>query len=768
MKFGVGQAIARLEDHRLLTGVGCYSDDVAPGQGLRVAFLRAPYAHARLTHLDCTAARALDGVRLVASQADLDADNVGEIKCQYCPPLISGGKMEMITKPPMVRDINRYAGDIIAMVVADTQDIADAALELIEADYETFQAVTDVYAAMDDAAPRLYDCYANNIAFEWGAGDADAADKAMQAAIAEGRKIVEIDVVNNRIVINSLETRPLVAVPDPEAGTLEVWCGTQGVVGIAEQIAAALSMNIGDVRVQSGDVGGSFGFKIFLHPEQICLAWGARKLGQMLRWQQSRSDGFLSDLHGRDNRTQARAAIDEQGRVLALQITAHANLGAWLSNFSTYIPTLSGCRTMTSLYDIQAASLRVVGVMTNTPAVDAYRGAGRPEANYLMERLMDHIAGETGLGRLHVRRVNMIRADQIPYKMIAGATIDSGEMPELLDAAIMQADVAGFPQRCVASKANGKLRGIGYGMYLEQCGEGTDEGVDITFQDDGRVIVQAAQQCNGQGHRTTLTQILSDRLGYDAELISIVQGDSHHSPRGTTGGARMTAILGSATAEAAALIIETAKPFAAELLDCNVNQLDFAEGLFLAHDTNRSISMDDLVRQLAIGLAPHPLDLRHSYATDGATFPYGCHIVELEVDPSTCAVQIQRYHVLDDFGMVINPLTLGGQIHGGIAQGVGQALMENVVYDDAGQLLAGSLMDYALPRADHFPGFDVQMRNTPCKNNILEIKGAGEAGAIGAPQAVISALCDALDITHIDMPATPLAIFNALGNKACR
>ena len=766
MKFGIGQSTARVEDRLLLIGAGRYSDDIAPGQGLRVAFLRAPYAHAHLLNIDLEAARQMDGVHLVATQADLDADHIGDVLCQYRPPLIGGGKMQLVSKPAMVRDINRHAGDIVAMVVADQQEIADSAIELIAAEFEPMPAVTDIYEAMKDGAPQLYDCYPNNIAFEWGAGKLDETEVAMNAAIADGHQIVEIDVVNSRVVINSMETRPMVAAPGAKDGTLDIWCGTQGVVGIAEQIAKALSMERSDVRVQTGDVGGSFGFKIFLHPEQICIAWAARRLGQMVRWQQERSDGFLSDLHGRDNRSRARAAIDKTGRIKALQVTAHANMGAWLSNFSTYIPTLSGSRTLTTNYDIQAASLRVIGVMTNTPAVDAYRGAGRPEANYLMERLMDHIAAETGHSRIDVRRVNMIKPSHIPYAMVCGGTIDSGEMTELFDMALATADVAGFAKRKAESAENGKLRGIGFGMYLEQCGNGADEGVDIEFQDDGRVILHGSQQCNGQGHQTTVTQILSDRLGYDADLITVKQGDSNRSPRGTTGGARMTAVLGSATAVAAAKIIDLAKPFAAEALECGEDDLNFTDGLFLRQDTNRSIAIEDLVCQLAISGEKHRLNWAQPYETDGATYPYGCHIIELEIDRQTCAVEIASYHVVDDFGLVINPLTLEGQIHGGIAQGVGQALLEHVVYDDSGQLLAGSLMDYALPRADHFPGFQISTRNTACANNALGIKGSGEAGAIGAPQAVISAICDALDITHIDMPATPLAIFNAMKAKA--
>jgi carbon-monoxide dehydrogenase large subunit len=762
MKFAVGQSVARVEDRRFVTGTGCYSDDVMPGAGLHVAFLRAPYAHARLQSLDYSAAAYAPGVRLVAGQADLDADQVGDIHCQLQIENFDGSKMPMTTKPAMVRDINRYAGDIVAMVVADTQTQANDAVELIDASFEPLPAVTDVYAAMADGAPQLYHCYKNNRVFDWHAGNHAAANAAFEQAEQNGWRRVDIDVVNNRVVINSIETRPMLAGPGDARDSLEIWCGTQGPVGLAEQIAAALSLPQDKVRVRTPDVGGSFGFKIFLHPEQLCLAWAARRLGALVRWQQNRSEAFVADLHGRDNRSQASAMIDENGRIHALKVTAHANMGAWLSNFSTYIPTMSGCRTLTTVYNIPATSLRVIGVVTNTPAVDAYRGAGRPEANYLMERLMDHIAILTGRSRVAVRKTNMITAAQIPYTMPVGGSIDSGDMPALLDVAIEKADLAGFAARRKDSQACGHLRGIGYGMYLEQCGGGTDSGVSIEFSAGGQIALHAAQQCNGQGHRTTLTQILSDRLSYDADKITVLQGDSSRGLRGTTGGARMTAILGSATAEAAAKIITAAMPYAAAHLEAADEAVRFSDGLFVAPHTNRTIDLDSLVEQLAVPGQPHVLNMTHSYETVGATYPYGCHIAEVEIDPASCDITIAKFTVVDDFGLVINPMMLAGQIHGGIAQGVGQALYEHVVYADTGQILSGSFMDYTMPRADHFPQLDIHMHNTPCQNNILGIKGSGEAGAIGAPQAVVSAVCDALGIQHVDMPVTPLKIFNIL------
>ena len=766
MKFGIGQPVARVEDHRLVTGDGKYTDDLDPGEGLAVAFLRAPLAHARLLSVDTKAAKAMKGVRLVATQRDMDADKIGEIHCSVQLENEDGSKMKMVTRPAMVRDVNRTAGDIVAVVVADNIQIARDAVEAVDARYDGLEAVTDVYAAMKAGAPQLYKEYPKNIAYDWVAGDHKGTNAAFKAAKKDGLEVLGIDVVNNRIIVNSMETRPLIAAPGEKAGTLDVWCGTQGPVSIAQQLAKALGMEEGQVRVRTGDVGGSFGFKIFLHPEQLVVSWAARKLGKKLRWQQERTEGFISDLHGRDNRTKARALIDARGKVHALEVTLCANMGSWLSNFSTYIPTFSGARTLTTNYAIPTASLRVLGVMTNTPAVDAYRGAGRPEANYVMERLMDHIAAHIGIDRVEVRKRNMVTAAQIPFKMVSGGTIDSGEMPELMEEALKRADQAGFAKRRAESERGGLLRGFGFGMYLEQCGGGTDGGVDVRFGADGAILVIAAQQENGQGHRTTLTQILSDRLGYDAERIEVVQGDSAIVPAGTTGGARMTAILGNTVAQVADKTLEAARPLAAAELECAEDELLFVDGVFSAKSTNHSITIEDLVMKLAPASGAHPFDIKHQYETDGSTYPYGCHVVELEVDPGTCKVDILRYTVVDDFGTVINPMMLEGQIHGGIVQGIGQALYENAVYDEQGQLLAGSLMDYTLPRADDVPGLDISFRNIPCKNNMLGVKGSGEAGAIGAPQAVISALCDALGVVHVDMPATQANVWKALKNKA--
>ena len=767
LRFGIGQPVRRLEDTELITGQGRYTDDMFAGEGLAAYFLRAPFAHARLTRLDLEAARAADGVRLVASQADLDADDVGEIQCLSFVDWHDGRKMEKVSKPAMVRDINRYAGDVVAMVVAETREQARDAAELVEMEFDSLAAVTDVYDAMAEGAPQLYPEYPGNVAFEWHAGKVGEARAAIDAAGKAGKRVFDIDVVNSRVMINSMETRPMVARPLPGADGaatdgLQIWTGSQGVVGLANQIADALNLGKGQLQLLTGHVGGSFGFKIFLHPEQLCVAWAARKLGAMVRWQQDRSEAFISDLQGRDNRSVARAVVADDGRIEALEATVHANMGAWLSNFGVYIPTMSGSRTLTGCYDIQTAGLVVKGVMTNTPAVDAYRGAGRPEANYLIERLMDMLAAELGIDRVEIRRRNLIQPGQVPYSMVLGGDIDSADMPALMREAMDKADWEGFASRRAESAANGKKRGIGLAMYLEQCGGGDATNIEIEFDAGGGLTALVPQHDNGQAHRTTLTQILSDRLGYDAGKIAIVQGDSLRTPAGTTGGARMTAVVGSTLHDASRIVVDRARADAAARLEASAEDIAFDDGIFTAKGSNRSVTLEELVVAAGRERTPHPYDLKHSFAPAGATYPYGCHVAEVEVDDATLEVGIARFTVVDDFGKVVNPLTLAGQIHGGIAQGVGQALYEHMAYDGDGQLQAGSLMDYTLPRADHFPRFDIHTRNIPCKNNPLGIKGAGEAGAIGSTPAMISAVCDALGIDHIDMPATPQHIWERL------
>ncbi|MDC3311647.1 xanthine dehydrogenase family protein molybdopterin-binding subunit [Alphaproteobacteria bacterium] len=757
MKFGIGQAVKRVEDKVLLTGTGNFTDDVNVGEGLAIHFVRSVHAHAQINKIEFEQASMQPGVHLIATQSDLDEDNIGEIQCLTLVDNLDGRELIPVSRPPMSRGIARCAGDIIAMIVADTKEQAIDASELIEIDYQPLEAVVDVISAQSDDAPQLYPEYPKNRVFQWRTGNHEATIHQFEHARQAEDSIVELTVINNRIAPNALEMRQIVAMPDPESETedgLLIWCGTQGTVSISRQIAKALNMPSDMIHVRSGNVGGGFGYKIFLHPEQLCASWAAKKLKKKLRWQQDRSEGFVSDLQGRDILSSAKALVSKTGKIKAVQFHNQANLGSWLSNFGIYVPTTSTSRTLTTLYDISYVSLEVTGVVTNTPAVDAYRGAGRPEANYTMERLMDKIAFDLNINRIEVRKINMIQPHQIPYETVCSGTIDSGDMPALFEAALKNADIDGFALRKKASEENGFIRGVGIALYLESCGNGKDGGVDIAFNNQGEVIIHAAQMENGQGHQTTLTQIFSDRLGYDAEKIKIIQGDSRRSPSGNTGGARMTVILGSATAQAAEKILQRAKPLAADLLNCNELEIEFEEGIFRHAQTNDTVTIEQLAKSLFRDDGPHPFDIKHVYTTDGPSFPYGCHIVEVEIDKTTLVPQIKKYSVTDDLGDVINPDTLAGQIHGGIAQGVGQAMYENVVYDKTGQCLTGSLMDYTLPRADHLTMVSHHLSNTKCQNNYLGVKGVGEAGTIGAPPAVVSAICDALSVAHIDMPIT--------------
>ena len=757
MKFGIGQAVKRVEDRALITGTGNFTDDINVGEGLAIHFVRSAHAHANITNINFEEALMLPGVKLIATQKELDDENIGEIECLDLVTNSDGSEISPTTRPPMARDIVRSVGDIVAMVIAHTKQQALDAAELIKIDFQVLPAVVDTKSALASDAPQLYSEFPRNQVFHWQTGNHKETMQQFKTARTQDDAIVELSIVNNRIAPNAMEMRQIIAMPHPDTDDTDdllIWCGTQGTVSLSRQIAKALKLPKAKVHLRSGNVGGGFGYKIFLHPEQLCVSWAAKKLRKTVRWQQDRSEGFISDLQGRDVQGFAKALVSKKGKIKALQFRNQANLGSWLSNFGIYVPTKSTCRTLTTLYDIPYVSFQVTGVVTNTPAIDAYRGAGRPEANYMMERLIDKIAFDLKLDRIDVRKANLIQPYQIPYETVCSGTIDSGDMPALFNAALKNADVSGFEKRKDISLKNGFLRGLGIALYLESCGNGKDGGVDIRFDSKGNVNIYAAQMENGQGHQTTLTQIFSDRLGYDAESIKVIQGDSRSSPAGNTGGARMTVIQGSATAQAAEKILEVAKPLAADLLGCDPNKITFQDGIFRHGQTNKTVTIEYLAKSLFTENEPHPFNIKHIYTTDGPSFPYGCHIVEVEIDEATLVPQIKKYSVTDDVGGVINSDTLAGQIHGGIAQGVGQALYENLVYDDSGQCLSGSLMDYTLPRADHFTMISHHMSNTKCRNNYLGVKGVGEAGTIGAPPAIVSAVCDALSVVHIDMPIT--------------
>ncbi len=772
MKFGIGQAVTRLEDRRLLTGGGNYTDDVKVAGCAYAYVLRSPYASAKIGSIDVAEAKAAPGVLAVLTVADADADGLGTIPCLVPLKNRDGGSRADTPRPVLARGQVRHVGDPVALVVGETLAQARDAAELIMVDYEELPSVVDTVGAAKPGAPKVWEHIEGNLCFDWEIGDRAATE----AAFAKAKRAVQVEIVNNRIVVNSMEPRGAVADYDAPSDRSTLYTSTQGPHIVYGQLAdAVLKIGKEKLRVVTNDVGGGFGMKIFLYPEQALAVWASRRLKRPVKWTPDRSEAFMSDIQGRDNVTIAEAALDADGRFLALRFTTWAAMGAYLSNFGPFIPTGAGAGMQNGLYAVPAIYVNVKGVMTNTVPTDAYRGAGRPEAAYMVERLVDHAGRETGLGAAEIRRRNFIKPEQMPYKTTLGDVYDSGEFEALMTACMERADWAGFEARRAEAKGRGKLRGIGMATYVERCSGGQPDTALIRFEDDDTVTLLMSNQSNGQGHQTLYTQVLSDQLGIDAERIRIVQGDTDRTPNGMTGGSRAAPVGGAAVMGVADKVKSKGRQIAAHLLEAAAVDIEYADGAFTVAGTDRSITLFDLARKakdkasLPEGVEPG-LDDDFTRVPEAATFPNGCHIAEIEVDPDTGVAAILRYTVVDDFGGVVNPIMLMGQVHGGIVQGVGQALYEQTVYEEgSGQLLTGSFMDYAMPRADLVPMFDFTTRNVPCPTNPLGIKGAGEAGAIGAPPAIINALVDALapavGLKHIDMPATPAAVWRALQKR---
>ncbi|WP_119420032.1 xanthine dehydrogenase family protein molybdopterin-binding subunit [Desertibaculum subflavum] len=775
MKFALGQPYARVEDPRLLTGGGRYADDVKlSARPTRAYVLRSPHAHAVIRKIDIGAASKAPGVLTVLTYADVKADGLGDMPCMVPLQNRDGSDRGDTARPILANGKVRHVGDPVALIVAETLEQAKDAAELIEIDYEPLKAVVNSMDAIKPGAPLIWDNIKSNICFDWELGDKAGVD----AAFAKAAKTVKLEIVNNRIVVNSMEPRAAIADYDAKTDRSTLYTPTQGVHIVHPQIADMI-LKIGGpkLRVVSGDVGGGFGMKIFLYPEQCLVTWASRKIKRPVAWTADRQEGFVSDLQGRDHVSIAEMALDKDSKFLGLRVTTYAALGGYLSNFAPFIPTLAGSTMLNGLYTTPAIYVNVYGVMTNTVPTDAYRGAGRPEASYLVERLVDHVAREVGLTPDEIRARNLIPPEAIPYKTALDDIYDSGDFANLMRTCMQKADWAGFGGREAESKRKGKLRGRGLATYVERCSGGNPETAVVKFNDDDTVNVIIGNQTNGQGHETLYTQIFSAKLGIDGDKIRIIQGDSDLVPAGLTGGSRAAPVGGAAVVGAADKIIDKGRKVAAAALEAAVADIEYADGSFRVAGTDRSLGLFEVAKKAKDAkFAPAgeaaTLDDEYTRTPEQQTFPNGCHICELEIDPDTGVTEIARYTVVDDFGKAINPLLLMGQVHGGIGQGVGQAMTERTVYDaESGQLLSGSFMDYTLPRADDVPLIEFDMRNQPCPTNPLGIKGAGEAGAIGAPPAVINAIVDALyrayGIKHIDMPATPAAIWRAIeGAKA--
>ncbi len=772
-KFGMGQSVRRVEDARLITGAGRYNDDVNLPNQAHAYFLRSPHAHARIARLDATAARKAPGVLAIITGADVKAAGLGDLPCYGVVPNRDGSSMTVPPRPIVALDTVRFVGDTVAVVVADTLAQARDAAEQIEVEYDTLPSVVGTAEAHKEGAPLVWPSAKNNLAMDWGIGDEAATD----AAFKKAARVVSVDLVNNRLVPNSMEPRGAIGAYDAASKKLTLYCSSQG----GHTIRKAIGKNVLHVpeeslRVVTGDVGGGFGMKIFAYPEYGAVLHAARLVGRPVKWTPDRSDAFLTDTHGRDNVTHAELALDKDGKFLAMRVTITANLGAYLSHYGPFIPTFAGAKMHAGVYTLGAVYVRVFGVYTNTAPVDAYRGAGRPEANYVVERLVDVAARETGLGPVEIRKRNFIPPSAMPFTTVLGATYDSGDFARNLDDALKAIDWQGFSNRRAASQRAGKLRGIGVATYIEACGGAPDETAEIHFMPEGEVHVLIGNQSNGQGHETAYAQLIHERLGVAFEKIRIVQGDTEKIAYGMgTGGSRALSVGGGAIVTASELIITKGKKLSAHLLETAEADIEFAAGRFMVAGTDRGLSIFEVAaaardpKKLPVGMEPG-LDEKSKYSPTDNTYPNGCHIVEVEIDPATGVTQIVNYAIVDDFGNVINPLLLAGQVHGGIVQGIGQALYEGCQYDaESGQLLTGSFMDYCLPRAGDVPSFNFAYNEVPCANNILGVKGAGEAGSMGAPPAVINAVVDALQpygVRHVDMPATPERVWRLINQGA--
>lgn len=761
--------MTRVEDQRLLSGQGQYTDDIVlPGMAYAYV-LRSPHAHAKIVAVDTSTAKSAPGVLAILTGTDVSADGLGDMPCLADVENRDGTSRADTPRPILAKDRVRHVGDPVALIVAENLVAARNGAELIDVYYQVLPSVTDTAGAAQPDAPQIWDHIPGNVCFDWGDGD----EAAVNAAFEHASHITKLEVVNNRLVSNPMEPRAALGDYDPGSDRSTLYTPSQGVHFILPQIADAI-LKIGQdkLRVVTPNVGGGFGTKAFLYPEQALMVWAARKLNRAVKWTCDRTDGFLSDAQARDLVSTGELALDGDGHILGLRVTTYGAIGAYLSNFIPFVLTIGPTGMLTGTYRVPAAYVNVKGTLTNTVPVDAYRGAGRPEAIYLIERLMDLAATELGLARDEIRRRNFVSPDELPYATPLHHEFDSGEFEAIMDACMTKADWAGAAKRKEEATARGRLHGLGLATYIERCGGGFPETATVRFEENRTVTLILGTQDGGQGHQTAYRQVLCDRLGIGPDEITVLQGDSDLVPSGLTGGSRSLPVGGAAAARAAENAIEKGKTVAADMLEAAAADMTYGDGSFTIAGTDRRISLFDVAAaakdpKYARDTNQAGLDDTFTQTPDAHTYPNGCHIVEVEVDPETGVVEITRYTVVDDFGDMVNPLLLEGQVHGGVVQGAGQALIEQTIYDpDSGQLLSGSFMDYAMPRADLFPAFDFSTRNIPCKTNPLGLKGAGEAGAIGAPPALVSAVVDAIGpatgLSHIDMPLTPEKVWRAL------
>ena len=781
---GIGASVRRKEDYRFLTGRGTYTDDIdRPGQAYAV-FLRSPHAHARITRLDVAAARKAPGVVGVFTGADLDADGIVGPICGWVVTSKDGEKAKTPPYPALAKDTVRFVGDRVAVVIADTLAQARDAAEQVVVDYEVLPACVPTDKALESGAPQIHAEAPGNLCFDWEVGDKNATDE----AFASAHHVTKLELVNNRMVPNAVEPRAAVGDYDPGSDRFTLYVTSQN-PHVARVIMSAFN-NVAPehkLRVVAPDIGGGFGSKLPVYAEEIVCTWAAKKVGRPVKWTADRSEAFVADVHGRDHVTEAELALDQGGIFLGIRANTIANMGAYLTTTATGIPTWLHGLLFAGQYRTPAIHVNVKAVFTHTSPVDLLRGAGRPEATYVVERLVEKAAREMGIDAAEIRRRNFVPPDAFPYQTPVVVTYDSGNYEPILDKAVAMADYAGFAARREAAKGRGKLRGIGFSSYIEACGLapsnvageigfglGLWEAAQIRFNPTGNVTVLTGAQAQGQSHETTLAQIVADRLGVAIENVEVVHGDTAVGPFGMgTYGSRSAGVGGSAIAKAADKIVAKGRKIAAHALEAAEADIKFSDGTYSVTGTDKTMGIGEVAfaayvpHSYPLGELEPGLDETAFYDPPNFTFPAGCHICEVEVDPETGSVKIVNYTAVDDFGKLINPMIVEGQVHGGVAHGVGQALLEGCVHDpESGQLLTGSFMDYTMPRADDLTSFNLGFTETLCLHNPLGVKGCGEAGAIAAPAAVINALTDALGVAHVDMPATADRVWQALKTAA--
>jgi len=777
----IGESVLRKEDYRFLTGAGQYTDDIDLANMTHCVFVRSPHAHARIKSVDKSKALKAPGVVGVFDGQDVAADKVGGLPCGWLITSTDGNPMKEPPHPILAQGKARYVGDHVAMVVAETLEQAHAAAELVAVDYEVLSAVVDVRDAAAGKGPSVHDEAPDNHCYKWAIGDKAQVDQ----AFTQAAHITRLDLINNRLVPNPMEPRAAIGSFNRASDEYTLWVSNQNPhVERLLMTAFVLGLPEHKVRVIAPDVGGGFGSKIYLYAEDVCLTWASKKLNRNIKWTCERGEAFLSDAHGRDHASHAELAMDKDGKFLALRVHTNANLGAYLSTFSTAVPTILYATLLAGQYTTPLVYCEVDAWFTNTAPVDAYRGAGRPEATYLLERIVSRAAWELGLGQDEIRQRNFIT--QFPYQTPVALQYDIGDYHACMTEAQKLADVAGFAKRKADTEAKGLLRGIGYSSYIEACGiapsniagalgarAGLFECGEIRVHPTGSVTVFTGSHSHGQGHETTFAQVVASRLGIPVENVDVVHGDTGRVPFGMgTYGSRSISVGGAAIMRALDKIEAKAKKIAAHLMEASDADIEFDNGEFTVKGTDKKIPFGQVALTAYV---PHnyPLDKLEPglnetafYDPTNFTFPAGTYVAEVEVNPNTGEVRLDRFTAVDDFGTIINPMIVEGQVHGGLAQGIGQALLENCVYDrETGQLLSGSFMDYAMPRADDMPHFNIGHVCTPCTHNPLGTKGCGEAGAIGSPPAVMNAVLDALaplGVKDLDMPATPNRVWDAI------